>query len=498
MSGRLSEQAMKHAIRRSLSIFAIFLFGAAALVAQAVAGPPAPEPAAPPPVTVPQRIDPWAAAPAAEKQVFAVVDGLVAQGKWKSAWNALAAADAAHGDPWFLAREIDLALSGSVDTREHLAFTFVDLDATTSLDKARSAAVGQGEIAFDPLALADAQTAAKIEAVPVLHFELGRYLGEVAERYQGAWRLSDEEIAVRESEARAAARDAGVYDAASLQAEAEYYLNIGDPKDAEILVVAAEGLGNPTPRLRYDHAIALLLMQRSEEALAIVDSALAADTDPNSRISGLSLAAQAASLAGQDDKVESYLSRAEQESPDSTRPLLFGHYLYVSRGEEDKANAVADRALKRFGPDPQLVSTLVKTWFDSADPAAALPFLDRGLDAYPTDDSAMTIFGLYKAMVLLRVATGPADLKDVGPLLDATQAHADKAFPGRQEVADAIQSMREGLAQLTNPPPPAPMAPPTGLQPKQDSSPAPTAPAPATGSSSSAGAATPPTTTPAP
>lgn len=504
---------MKLSIRRLVASLPLAVLCAGALVAQSAANSPAPsaapsapagpeqprislpEAAPPPPLAVPSRVDPWAAAPAAEKKVFAAVDGLVAQGKWKSAWAALAAADTTNADPWILARSIALALDGHVDTKQHLAFTFVDLDAGVTLESARAAAVGAGEVAFDPVALADAQAAAKVASVPALEFELARYLGEVAGLYRGAWRLGDEEIIARESDARAAAREGGVYDAASLQAEAEAYLDKGGASDAETLVAAAEALGDPIPRLRYDHAIALLMQQRYEEGLAMIDATLAVDKDPASRGNGLSLGAQAAALAGKDELVQGYLDQAEKEEPTSPRPLLFGHYLYVAKGEEDKANAMADKTIERFGADPQLISTLVKTWFDAGDPSASLPFLTRGLAAHESDDAAATVFGIYKAMVILRTATSPADVKDVGALLDATSAHAEKAYAGRKEISDAIASLRAGLAQLTAAPPPAT---PDGLpasEPQQGTEAAPGATAPTPGPASTPAPAAPSATT---
>ncbi|HUX37783.1 MAG TPA: hypothetical protein VMV44_07760 [Rectinemataceae bacterium] len=435
---------------------------------------PAPRPLAT--VKVPPRVDLWASAPAAVQKVLAAVDALAAKGQWKSAWDTLSSADAAGNDPWLLAKSIALALDGHADTKEHLAFTFVDLASGMTLETARTGAKGEGAVPFDPVALAEAQNAAKIAPVPALEFELGRYLGEVASLYPGAWRMPDDEILARETDARAAARAAGAYDAASLQAEAELAINRGDAPDAEVLAVAAEGLGNPIARLRYDHAIALFMQERYEDGLALIDAGLATDPDKDSRVSGLSLAAQGAALAGKDDRVEAYLSLAEKESPDSPRPYLYRHLIFVSRGDQEKANAAADLALTRFGPDPQVISSLVKTWFDSGDPAACLPFLDRGLAAYASNDAAMTIFGIYKAMIVLKTANGPGDLKDVGPLLDATEEHAKKGFPGKAEIQNAIDSLRSGLAQLSAvPPPPASEAPSAAPAPAATATPVPAA-----------------------
>lgn len=474
----------------------------AASPAAAPTATPTPEAAAspapmPPPrplsaISVPPRVDLWASAPADAQKVLAAVDALAAKGQWKSAWDALSKADAAHTDPWLLAKSIALALDGHIDTKEHLAFTFIDLPSGTSLETARSGAKGEGEIPFDPIALAEAQTAAAIAPVPALEYELGRYLGQVASLYPGAWRMPDDEILARETDARDAARAGGAYDAESLQAEAELAINRGDAPDAEVLAVAAEGLGNPVARLRYDHAIALFMQERYEDGLALIDAGLATDPDKDSRVSGLSLAAQGAALAGKDDRVEAYLSLAEKESPESPRPYLYRHLIFVSRGDQEKANAAADLALTRFGPDPQVISSLVKTWFDSGDPASCLPFLDRGLAAYASNDAAMTIFGIYKAMIILRTASGPGDLKDVGPLLDATEEHAKKGFPGKAEIQNAIDSLRAGLAQLSAVPPPPPAeapAPAAAPAAAPATSPAPAAtatPAPATTSTPSA------------
>ncbi|MEI6388842.1 MAG: hypothetical protein WCQ50_19680, partial [Spirochaetota bacterium] len=319
------------------------------------------------PEVVPAQIDGWKAAPAATRVTLASTDRLIAQGRWKSAWDTLVAADKEWKNPYLLAKATELAIAGSIDNEGYLSFTIVDLAKGSTVSEARKTATGAGLIEFSPLSLAEAQSEAGISAVPVLNLALGHYLTEAARLFGGAWVIEDGEIAQRSRQSYAAARRAGVYDPTSLRAEAEGMLDAGTVSDATALLVAAESIDPKDPRTRYDHAVALLMQEQGDVAMAQVDLGLSFDKEPDSRISGFGLGAQAASLSGNKAKAADYLDRAGKEFPDRPEPYLFRHYIAVSGNDAVAASAVAQATLDKFGASPNIISSLVTAWFRQGD-----------------------------------------------------------------------------------------------------------------------------------
>lgn len=425
---------------------------ATALAPPPVATPPLAAAVEPAPVegpavpAVPARVDAWAGSPASSKELFGKVDALAKEGSWKAAWELLIVADPEHLDPWILARSIDLVLDGYIDTDRHVSFTLDDLPPNLTAAQARSVAQGQGDIDFSPAAFAEAQGKSGIASVPALDKSIGRYYAEVSKLYAGKWFLPDEELVQRTLASFGKARLSGVYDLGSLQSEAEAMLNSGGAADAEALLVAAELLDPKATRVRYDHAVALLMLGRGAEALPFVDAALLDDTNPDSRISAYSIAAQAASMAGDADRAAAYLDTAEKEVPDRPEPGLFRHYLAVMKGDVESSTMAAQLLIDRFGPVPQLIASLVGTWFQAGDAATAVAFIDAGLEHYADQDEASGAFGFYKAIVLMQTAASLADLEAALPVLDAAEARFMKVYTPENAVFGIITNVRAEIA----------------------------------------------------
>jgi Flp pilus assembly protein TadD len=395
---------------------------------------------------IPTRKEGYSEAPASIRGLVATIDGLAASGRWKSAWDALAAADPEHKDPWILARSIELVLDGYLETNMHMAFVLEDLPANVEPLSVRGSGKAADFFEFSPGSAAEAQGVAGTAAVPELDKALARYYSAVGQLYKGSWLLSDQEIAQRASEDYARARLAGVYDAESLVAEAELLLRSESAAEAEQILIAAETLDPNATRPRYDHAVSKLLQDLPLDAMTIIDATLPLDTGTTSRVSALSLGAQAATLAGDGARAEAYLSVAEKETPDRPDIGIFRHYLAIATGDSDKAAAVADGLIARFGGDPQLITALLRNWFQVQDTSGALAFLDRGLIAKISDDAASATLGFYKAVVLLQIATLPEELNSVQAILDESEARFHKAFPPEYEVFGVITNIRGEIA----------------------------------------------------
>ena len=397
---------------------------------------------------VPARKDGWAAAPSAAKATIASADKLIAQGKWKSAWSLIAIADKERRDPYLLAKAIELAIAGHIDNDTYLAFTFADLATGASIADSRKTAKGAGEIEFSPIALAEAQVAAGIAAVPILNLALGHYLAEAGRLYGGGWVMEDGEIAARSRQAFAIARNSGVYDPASLRSEAEGMMDTGALPDATALLIAAEGIDPKDARTRYDHAVALLMQEQAAQAIPQVDAGLEADREPDSRLSGYGLGAQAAALAGDMTKAAGYLERAGKEFPDRPEPYLFRHYIALSSGDAAGATAAASAALDKFGADPNIISSLVTAWFRQGNATEAFAFLDAGLARFASNDEGAGAFAFYKAVAILQTSQSKEDLAQAGALLDQAEARLKKVLPADSEAFATIAGLRDRLASM--------------------------------------------------
>jgi tetratricopeptide (TPR) repeat protein len=430
-----------------LALLVIFAIGTTAADTPQAAPATGPQPAAQaaPAPALPLRIDAWAGAPAASKELFARVDALATAGTWKTAWGLLRSADPDNKDPWVLARSIELVLDGYIDTEAHLSFTLEDLPPGMKAEQFRQAETGKGDTEFAPLTLAEAQAGSGIAAVPALEKALGRYFSEVVRLYPGNWLLTDSEVTQRLLDAYSKARGAGVYDVSSLQIESEALLRMGAAPDAEVLLIGAEKLDPAAVRVRYDHAVSLLMQERALEALPIIDAALKTDDNPSSRISGFNLAAQAASIAGDAARASAYLDTSEKEAPDRPEPGLFRQYLAVSKGDSQAAHAAATALLDHFGPNPQLISSLISTWFQAGQAADAVAFLDGGLVRYADSDEGASAFGFYKAVVMMQLAGSAADLEAIGPVVDAAEARFHKIFAPDHSVFSVIANLREEI-----------------------------------------------------
>lgn len=431
----------------------------------------APPPAAKTPalaaVVLTGPVDTWAKAPSKDRSLFKKVDALIAKGSWKSGWDLLAAADPQHKDPWILARSVDLLLDGYLATETLRVFALADLPAGEKPKDKRGDKAGPApDLAFEPLALAEAQAKAGVKPVPALDRSLGSYLAEGARLYPGAWILADQDIAAKVVEHLGRARAAGVWTAEGILAEGEALLNTERAAEAELLFAAAEKVDTKTPAIRYNHAVALLMLQRNAESLPLVEAGLLIDKDPASRLSGLGLGAQIAAQEGDSARVEAYISKAESESPDNPSPGLLRHELALRTGDAEGAAQAAARLMEKFGPKAQLIYTLVNAWMSAEYPAGALAFLDEGRTSHAADDEVAGIFGFYEVIVMLQTMATADDAMTAGQLLDETEARFAKSYPPEHRVFTVIKDLRvqvvQGLDRLAGPEagPAAPETPP--------------------------------------
>lgn len=411
-----------------LSIFA---------VAAVFSDTPSPEPA----VNLPEGLS----LPKSAEEAVSLASGLAESGKWKSAFDLLAAYDPDNQDPLVLAEQIHLCLDGFVQSVMHRMFSLADLKEGETLEGLRGANAEYEVFSFDPPALAAAQAEAGTASVPTLDRALGDYYYQVRAHYESQWILPEEEVLSLGSEAYERGRQGGAFDAESLGNEAELLLRLGQPEKAESLLQSAEEL-EPSPQLAYNHAVALLMLERPEEALPMLDTAIAGYKEASLRYDAYTLAARTASSMGDAARAEAYLAQAEAENPGEPGPGLFRHYLALSRGDLPAAAAAADALFARFPTSPYVIRTLVGSWLGSGAVDEAVAFLDRSLAATSGNDESAGALDFYKALLLLQSAKDEAGLDSVLAVLDEAEGHFKAVYPPEHEVFGVIEEIRGEVA----------------------------------------------------
>jgi tetratricopeptide (TPR) repeat protein len=427
----------------ALSACALLLVSFPALSAQpAPAAPTAPQAASTPVAPSP---DLYAGASADCRKVLDEASGLIASGKWKSAYSALEAFDKGNADPWALALRIEICMRGYVQTRMHRSFSLVDLEQGQTLEALR-AGDGQYELFdFDPAAAAQAQEAAGVESPLILTVAMGDYYFGVQDLFSGQWFVSDEEVCTRALACYERAITAGLSNPETFVREGILLLRFEQPVEAEALIRKALALDSGYPDAHLNLAIAVGQQGRFDEAYAAVDSALAGYRDADHRYMAYMLGARIAAASDR-NRAEAYLSAAEKEFPQDPSPGLFRHMLAIQLDDTEAANAAADAVLDRFPDSPYVVRTILTDWLGKDDLDLAMGFLDRSLARMAGKDACLGILGFYKALLITEVK-GTEGYAEAMAVLDAAEANFRKAYAPDNQVFSAVAQLRAQLAQ---------------------------------------------------
>ena len=122
----------------------------------------------------------------------------------------------------------------------------------------------------------------------------------------------------------------------------------------------------------------------------------------------------------------------------------------VQTGDKAAAAAAADGLVLRYGSNPNVVRSLVSTWFAAGDNAEARTF-DRNI-AKSTDDMTIGTLDFYLAVLLSQEGTSDENKAGALKALDAAEAHFKVALSPDNEVFGVIADIRNSLR------PPAPAA----------------------------------------
>jgi len=433
----------------SAAAVAIVLYGAPAL-AQEAAPPPAAAPAESA-ADMAQFLKPYDAASAACRAVLERAAILSSQGKWKSAFQAMDDFDKGNLDPFALAMKISLVLRGAIRTDMDRSFALADLEEGQDLETLRNSEGEYAPFAFDPPALADMQAAKSISAPGILSKELGDYYYDVIGRFSGHWSIGDDEILKKAVEQYAKAYGAGVFDRVSLVNQAESLVRLDRGDESDPLFNEAIALDPKNAKIHYSYALSLRYRGKRTEAIVEVDKAIVDYGEDSSRIDAIALGARTAAELGDGAKTEAYYALTDKYYPGSPTSGILRHMIAVQMGDKAAAAAAADGLVPRYGSNPNVVRSLVSTWFAAGDNAEARDFLDRNI-AKSTDDMTIGTLDFYLAVLLSQEGASDEDKAGALKALDAAEAHFKVALSPDNEVFGVMADIRNSLR------PPAPAA----------------------------------------
>jgi tetratricopeptide (TPR) repeat protein len=391
-----------------------------------------------------ESLKPYAAATKACRDALEIAATLSSQGKWKSAYQAIDDFDKANADPFALAMKTSLVLRGAVRSEMHRAFGLADLEEGQDLDSLRKGEGDYAPIPFDPVALADAQASKGVAAPGILSRLLGDYYYDVLGRFSGQWAISDDEILAKIAENYAKAYEAGVFDGASLlnYAEALVRLNRGD--DSDPIYRKAIELEPKNANILFGYAVSLSIRGKKAEALVENDKAIDAYGEDSSRINAIALGARTAIELGDDARAQAYFAIADKDYPDNPTPGILRHMIAVQTGNRAAASEAADSVVASFGSNPNVVRTLISTWYSVGAAAEARAFLQRSI-AKGGEEMTVATLNFYLAVLLSQDSPGDADKAAALTALDEAESRFKTVLGPENEVYRAIADIRAAL-----------------------------------------------------
>ncbi len=374
---------------------------------------------------------------------------LAAAGKWKSAYDGLVAFDKASADPFILAMRLDLVMGGALRSDMHQSFALKDLGDTEVIDSLRQTEGEYELFAFDPAALAAALSGTWTRPPAVLSKLLGDYWYEVRSYFGGQWLAPDEEIEAKCLENYAAAYSAGRKDAETIGRQIELLAASGRKAEAEPLLRTLIAMTPGDASLKLNLAQLLLELGRSAEGLAALDEAIAAYGDAPDRLQALAVGARKSAELGNLPAYERYMGLVDDAMPGNPTPDLLRHLISVERGWDAKAAEVADKLVAAYA-DPQVVRTLVSTWYGAEKGDAAKAFLERRIAA-AKDESGTAVLHFYLAVLLAQDLGPGSDPAAALASLDKAEALFKKTAAPDDEIFGSIEQVRQGIAAATAP-----------------------------------------------
>jgi hypothetical protein len=394
-------------------------------------------------------LGPYQSASAACRAALERADALASEGKWKSAIAAIDAFDKDSADPFALALKTKLLLAGAVGNDSDRSFAVVDLEPGQDLDSLRQSGEEYELAAFDPAALAAAQSAKGIAAPAILSLTLGDYYYDVLSNFQDQWELSPFEIAEKAAEEYKASFAGGLFVIASLRNQGEVLSGLERFEEAQPVYAKILELAPEDPLSHYGYALVLQKLEKPAEMLEQLDLAIKLLGDSQDRLGIVAMAAKAAAEMGDPARAEAYLAKTDAELAGTSLAYMLRHFVAVSIGDKEAAAAAAGKIVDEYGQDNATVRDAIVIWYQAGAGADALAFIDARVAA---GGESLTIANLefYKAVLMLQSDMSDEDRAAAAAALDDAEKRMTEGLPAGDPLFESIAGVREALT----PPPP--------------------------------------------
>ena len=205
----------------------------------------------------------------------------------------------------------------------------------------------------------------------------------------------------------------------------------------------------------YSYAMSLSFRGKKTEALAEIDKAIEFYGEDSTRINAIALGARTAAELGDDAKVQRYYALADEDYPDSPTPGVLRHMVAIETGNKSAASDAADSLVSAYGSNPNVIRTLISTWYSAGDATAARDFLQRNI-AKGGEDLTVATLNFYLVVLLSQGSPSDEDRAVALKALDEAEARFKTVFGPENQVYGVITDMRASLQPKA--PDPAPGA----------------------------------------
>jgi tetratricopeptide (TPR) repeat protein len=398
-------------------------------------------------------------APAAIQGAYKNAEDFIVQGKWLSAWQAMAAIDPDNQNGYALAEKIRIAIDGYAQTNMHMAFGFVDLKPGEDIASVRTGGTAKANsVNFDPKTLAKAIEDKGGEMPAVLSLELGNYYYTVWKEYQGQWVEDDNAILADGTTAYERAFAYETWTVNSLDKQSEMLVTLQKFDGAVNVLNKAIELSPNNPALMIRLADAYAGLGKMDENYKEVDKVLAATSDPQTRYDAYVSAVKAGLSAKDKISLEKYVSGLEKDFPTEYLPGLIRHLVAVKLGDSAAADAAADAVTAAFPGNPEVIRSILSTWLNEQNSDSGFKYLDRQIAKSGQEDTTMAALYFYRSLLDAEVSatkesytTALADLGKAEAFFQSAKSPDGKpAYAPDNAVYSTIDNLKKQWTDALN------------------------------------------------
>lgn len=295
---------------------------------------------------------------AQQEELLPLVEKLIGERQYETAFKTLQAADPEHQNPQFVLQKTELVLNYFVSSMMHQRFGMKDLDADETIETIRENEENDSLYSFAP----DSALLPLIEQYPnnyLLQKMLGNYYHEVLLRFSGRWLLTDQQLLKNFVKLYKKAYQHDVYDYWSLYGIGYGYLMNMNYQDAIVYFKKSIELKENYATAHYNLAYAYYYENRRSEAIESAHKALKLYQKKTLKADAARMIAIIHAELKDNRQARTFLHLANRIDPKNNHTLK-ALLPYEITKEQDEWTGLAEQYLALNPNDPTIYQDLIK------------------------------------------------------------------------------------------------------------------------------------------